>query len=108
MKMAAQDSNDARRFFVERIAKPRHIYLHGASYGGLVGAKLVETLAANADGSLNYDGAMFNSGAVGGATLNYQHRVDLRAVYTNTTARTFHAPRRRSIRCGWACPPMPR
>jgi hypothetical protein len=81
VKMAGQDTNDARRFFVERIAKPRHTYLHGASYGGLVGAKLVETLAANADGSLNYDGAMFNSGAVGGATLNYQHRVDLRAVY---------------------------
>jgi hypothetical protein len=61
--------------------KPRHTYLHGASYGGLVGSKLVETLAKNADGTLAFDGAMFNSGAVGGATLNYQHRVDLRAVY---------------------------
>ncbi len=81
VQMAAQDSDNARRFFVERIAKPRHTYLHGASYGGLVGAKLVETLARNADGSLNFDGALFNSGAVGGATLNYQHRVDLRAVY---------------------------
>jgi hypothetical protein len=36
--MAGQDSDNARRFFVERIAKPRHTYLHGASYGGLVGA----------------------------------------------------------------------
>jgi hypothetical protein len=79
--MAGEDTDNARRFFVERIAKPRHTYLHGASYGGLVGARLVETLARNADGGLNYDGAMFNSGAVGGATLNYQHRVDLRAVY---------------------------
>jgi alpha-beta hydrolase superfamily lysophospholipase len=77
--MAGQDSDAARRFFVERIAKPRHTYLHGASYGGLVGAKLVESLTKNADGSI--DGALFNSGAVGGATLNYQHRVDLRAVY---------------------------
>lgn len=81
VQMAAQDTDNARRFFVERIAKPRHTYLHGASYGGLVGAKLVETIARNADGSLNFDGALFNSGAVGGATLNYQHRVDLRAVY---------------------------
>ncbi len=81
VQMAAQDTDNARRFFVERIAKPRHTYLHGASYGGLVGAKLVEALARNADGSLNFDGAMFNSGAVGGATLTYQHRVDLRAVY---------------------------
>jgi hypothetical protein len=79
--MAGEDTDNARRFFVERIAKPRHTYLHGASYGGLVGAKLVESLAKNADGSMNFDGAIFNSGAVGGATLNYQHRVDLRAVY---------------------------
>jgi hypothetical protein len=79
--MAGEDTDNARRFFVERLGKPRHTYLHGASYGGLVGAKLVETLARNPDGSLNFDGAILNSGAVGGATLNYQHRADLRAVY---------------------------
>jgi hypothetical protein len=79
--MAGEDTENARRFFAEHIAKPKHTYLHGASYGGLVGAKLVETLSKNADGSMNFDGALFNSGAVGGATLNYQHRVDLRAVY---------------------------
>src|ERR1700704_1281474 len=79
--MAGEGHDNAPRFFVERTGKPRHPYLHGASYGGLVGAKLVETLARNADGSLNFDGAIFNSGAVGGATLNYQHRIDLRAVY---------------------------
>ncbi len=79
--MAGEDTENARRFFAEHIAKPKHTYLHGASYGGLVGAKLVETLAKNPDGSMNFDGALFNSGAVGGATLNYQHRADLRAVY---------------------------
>ena len=79
--MAAADSDDARKFFIARIGKPRRTILHGASYGGLVGAKLIETYAKNPDGSLNFDGAFFNSGAVMGATLNYQHRVDLRAVY---------------------------
>jgi hypothetical protein len=79
--MAGEDTENARRFFAERIAKPKHTYLHGASYGGLVGAKLVEGLAKNAEGTMNFDGALFNSGAVGGATLNYQHRVDLRVVY---------------------------
>jgi hypothetical protein len=79
--MAGEDTENARRFFAEHIAKPKHTYLHGASYGGLVGAKLIEALSKNADGSMNFDGALFNSGAVGGATLNYQHRVDLRAVY---------------------------
>jgi hypothetical protein len=79
--MAGEDTENARRFFAEQIAKPKHTYLHGASYGGLVGAKLVETLSKNPDGGMNFDGALFNSGAVGGATLNYQHRADLRAVY---------------------------
>jgi len=79
--MAVADSDDARKFFIARFGKPRRIVLHGASYGGLVGAKLVETIARNPDGGLNFDGAFLNSGAVTGATLNYQHRVDLRAVY---------------------------
>jgi len=81
VQMAAQDSEDARRFFIERIAKPRRTIYHGASYGGLVGAKLIEAYAKNADGSLNYDGAVFNSGFVVGAPVGHQFRADLRAVY---------------------------
>jgi hypothetical protein len=81
VQMAAQDSEDARRFFIERIAKPRRTIYHGASYGGLVGAKLIEAFARNADGSLNYDGAFYNSGFVVGAPVGHQFRADLRAVY---------------------------
>jgi hypothetical protein len=81
VQMAAQDSEDARRFFVERIAKPRRTIYHGASYGGLVGAKLIEAFAKNADGSQSYDGAIFNSGFVVGAPVGHQFRADLRAVY---------------------------
>jgi hypothetical protein len=79
--MAAADTDNARKFFVAHFGKPRRTIMHGTSYGGLVGAKLIETYAKNPDGSTNYDGAFFNSGAIYGATLNYQHRVDLRAVY---------------------------
>jgi hypothetical protein len=79
--MAVEDSDNARKFFIARIAKPQRTILHGASYGGLVGAKLVETRAKNPDGSVNFDGAFLNSGAVAGATGNYDHRVDLRVVY---------------------------
>jgi hypothetical protein len=79
--MAAQDAEDARRFFIERLAKPRRTIYHGASYGGLVGAKLIEAFARNTDGSLNYDGAFFNSGFVVGAPVGHQFRADLRAVY---------------------------
>jgi hypothetical protein len=81
VQMAAEDSDQARRLFVERIAKPRRTIYHGASYGGLVGAKLIETYARNADGSMNFDGALFNSGYVVGAPVGHQFRADLRAVY---------------------------
>jgi hypothetical protein len=81
VQMAAEDSEQARRYFVERIAKPSRTIYHGASYGGLVGAKLIETYARSADGSANYDGAIFNSGFVLGAPVSHQFRADLRAVY---------------------------
>lgn len=80
--MAAADSEDARQFFLAHFPKPKTTIFHGASYGGMVGAKLLETYAKkNADGTATYDGALFNSGAVGGAMSNYEFRADLRAVY---------------------------
>jgi hypothetical protein len=81
VQMAAEDSDQARRFFVDRVGKPTHTIYHGASYGGLVGAKLIEAYAKNPDGSLNYDGALFNSGYVVGAPIGHQFRADLRVVY---------------------------
>jgi hypothetical protein len=81
VQMAAEDTELARRFFNERIGKPRRTIYHGASYGGLVGAKLIEAYAKNADGSAGYDGALFNSGYVVGAPLGHQFRADLRVVY---------------------------
>jgi hypothetical protein len=81
VRMAVEDTEDARKFFVEHIAKPRRTILHGASYGGLVGAKLLETHARSADGSMNYDGGFLNSGLVAGAPLAYDFRADLRAIY---------------------------
>jgi len=73
--MAGADTDDARAFFIARLGKPRHTILHGASYGGLVAAKLVETQAKN------YDGAFLNSGLVSGSAVGYDFRADLRAVY---------------------------
>ena len=75
VQMAADDTDDARKFFIERIGKPKRTILHGASYGGLVGSKLIEKYPAN------YAGAFFNSGAVSGSTGNYDFRADLRAIY---------------------------
>ena len=42
VQMAADDTDDARKFFIDRIGKPKRTILHGASYGGLVGSKLIE------------------------------------------------------------------
>jgi hypothetical protein len=81
VQMAVEDTEHARQFFVERIRQPRRTILHGASYGGLVGAKLVEKQFKKADGSSAYDGAFFNSGLVIGAARGHDFRVDLRAVY---------------------------
>src|SRR5262245_37017001 len=81
VQMAVEDTEHARQFFVERIRQPRRTILHGASYGGLVGAKLIEKQFKKADGSSAYDGAFFNSGLVIGAARAHEFRADLRAVY---------------------------
>ena len=81
VRMAAEDTDNARKFFLAHFMKPKRSILRGTSYGGLVSAKLLETNAKNADGTLNYDGAVLLSGAVGGAALNYGFRADLRAIY---------------------------
>src|SRR5258708_39887201 len=77
--MAVEDTEHARQFFVERIRQPRRTILHGASYGGLVGAKLIEK--QKADGSSAYDGAFFNSGFVIGAARGPDFRAGLRVGY---------------------------
>jgi hypothetical protein len=81
VQMAVEDTEQARQFFVERIRQPRRTILHGASYGGLVGAKLIEKQFKKADGSSAYDGAFFNSGLVIGAARAHDFRFDLRMVY---------------------------
>jgi len=81
VQMAAADTEAARQFFIDRIAKPKRTILHGASYGGLVAAKLIETHAKNGDGSFAYDGVFLNSGLVSGAAVGYEFRADLRVVY---------------------------
>jgi pimeloyl-ACP methyl ester carboxylesterase len=75
VQQSALDTEEARQFFVTHLGKPKRTILHGASYGGLVGAMAIERLAKN------YDGAFFNSGMVAGAVTGYQFRADLRAVY---------------------------
>ena len=75
VQQSADDTEQARQYFVDQLGKPKRTILHGASYGGLVGAMLLERYGAH------YDGAFFNSGMLAGAIIGYQFRADLRAVY---------------------------
>jgi pimeloyl-ACP methyl ester carboxylesterase len=75
VQQSADDTDQARAYFAEHLGKPKRTIVHGASYGGLVGAMLIERYGKT------YDGAFFNSGMVAGAVKGYQFRADLRAVY---------------------------
>jgi hypothetical protein len=79
--MAAEDSENLRRLFVQAFGAPKRTILHGQSWGANVAAKGIELFGVNADGSRNYDGAMLTSGVLAGGTRSYLHRADLRAVY---------------------------
>jgi len=79
--MAAQDTERLRQIFVREFGSPRRTLLHGQSYGAAVASKAAE-LFASADGQRGpYDGVLLTSGVLGGGTLAYDFRLDLRAVY---------------------------
>jgi hypothetical protein len=80
-RMAAQDTDNLRKIFLQRFGQPERTILHGQSYGGNIAAKAIELAGVNANGKPDYDGAVITSGLVAGGSQNYLHRVDLRAVY---------------------------
>lgn len=85
VQMAVEDTESARRYFLEKIAaiagKPRLVIAHGQSWGGSVAAKLVEMDAARPAAERGYAGALLTSAALPGGAAAYWHRADLRAVY---------------------------
>lgn len=79
--LAAEDTDNLRRLFVQRFGQPARVILHGQSWGGNVAAKAIELYQRAPDGTRNYDGVVLTNGMLAGGTLNYLHRADLRAVY---------------------------
>jgi hypothetical protein len=77
-RMAAEDTENVRRLFVEEFGKPRRTYVHGQSWGGNVAAKVVEAYGGRHG---PYDGALLTSGVLAGGSRGYDYRVDLRVVY---------------------------
>ena len=74
---AAQDSERLRRLFIDKVAKPRHVFLHGQSWGASVAARQAELFGAGKP----YDAVLLTSGVLGGGTRSYDFRLDLRVVY---------------------------
>lgn len=78
VRMAAADTENVRRLFVDRFGRPDRTYLHGQSFGGNVAAKVAETYGRQRGA---YDGVLLTSGLLAGGSRGYNHRVDLRVVY---------------------------
>ncbi|CAM3353834.1 DUF6351 domain-containing protein [Kibdelosporangium persicum] len=78
VRMAAADTENVRRLFVDRFGRPDRTYLHGQSFGGNVAAKVAETYGRKGGA---YDGVLLTSGLLAGGSRGYNHRVDLRVVY---------------------------
>lgn len=77
-RMAAADTENLRRLFVDEFGKPKRTYVHGQSWGGNVAAKVVEVYGKKHG---PYDGAVLTSGVLAGGSRGYDYRVDLRVVY---------------------------
>ena len=81
VRMAAEDTDNVRRIFVQTLERPKRTIIHGQSYGAGVTAKVVELYAVAPDGSRNYDAALMTSGVLAGGTRFYLSRADMRAIY---------------------------
>jgi hypothetical protein len=77
---AAADSDNLRKIFWTQFGRPKYTLLHGQSWGANVAEKTAE-LYGLAEGQPVYDGVILTSGVLGGGTLSYDFRADLRAVY---------------------------
>lgn len=72
---AAEDTDSARALFWDSFGKPRRTLLHGQSWGGNVAARTAELFPAH------YDGVILTNGVMGGGSVSYDFRADLRALY---------------------------
>ncbi len=74
---AAEDTERLRHLFIDKVAKPRHVWLHGQSWGASVAAKGAELFTEGKP----YDAVLLTAGVLGGGTRSYDFRLDLRVVY---------------------------
>ena len=78
---AAQDTDNLRQIFWSKFGRPKYTLLHGQSWGANVAAKTAELYGRDTSAKPVYDGVILTSGVLGGGTLSYDFRADLRVVY---------------------------
>ena len=78
---AAEDTENLRKYFVKTFGAPRRTIMHGQSWGGLVGARVIELYGVGPAGQRSYDAALLTSGVLAGAPRGYDFRLDLRVIY---------------------------
>ena len=81
VRVAAEDVEASRQWFVAAWGMPERTLLHGQSWGANVAAKLAELHALDDDGRPRYDAVLTTNGVLTGGTRAYGFRADLRAVY---------------------------
>lgn len=81
VRMAAEDTEHARRLFIDRWGSPQRVLLHGQSWGGNVAAKAAELYGLDVEGRPNYHAVLTTNGLLTGGTRAYGFRADLRAIY---------------------------
>ncbi|WP_284180036.1 hypothetical protein [Rhabdaerophilum sp. SD176] len=78
----AEDADNARKIYIAAFGPPRYTIAHGQSWGGNIGAILIEKFnTPDASGKRPYDGAMLTSGVLAGGTRGYDMRMDVRAAF---------------------------
>jgi hypothetical protein len=81
VRSAADDVERVRRLFVAQVGAPTRTVLHGQSWGASVAARAAEGTAATTGAGYPYDAVLLTAGVLGGGSLSYDVRFDLRVVY---------------------------
>lgn len=81
VRSAAEDTERARTLFITQFGTPAFTLLHGQSWGASVAARAGELYTAKPGERPPYDAVLLTSGVLGGGTLSYDFRLDLRVVW---------------------------
>lgn len=81
VRSAADDTERVRRLFIAQVGAARFTLLHGQSWGASVAARTADLHGAPRSGKPPYDAVLLTSGVLGGGSLSYDFRLDLRVVY---------------------------